>query len=66
MSDVTIHFRDGGVQVFKDNGRAGGICSQRVTYEGNFVIVRDCWNKQTSFPSELVKCVVTEQERGSW
>lgn len=66
MSDVTIHFRDGTKETFKDNGRAGGSYAQSVEYKDAFVIVVDCYRKKTAFPADLVARVETEGERGGW
>lgn len=66
MSDVTVHFRDGTKQLFRDTGRPGGSWSQRVEYRDSFVVVVDCWENQTAFPMDLVQRVEVEAPRGGW
>jgi len=65
MADIEIHMKNGPVESFPDRGRAGGSYSNTVRYDGGFVIVKDCWGKETAFPAVDVKKVVVDPGR-SW
>lgn len=45
-------------------GEPGGSYTKSVRYEGQFVIVRDEWHKETAFPVSDVKEVESTPERG--
>lgn len=64
MASIRITFRDGSVRDFPHEGRAGGSYTKSVRYEGQFVIVRDEWHKETAFPVSDVKEVESTPERG--
>lgn len=63
MSDVTILFRDGTRQEFREQGRPGGSYSNHVEYVPGFVIVTDEWGEMTSFPTDLIQSVLTKSCR---
>ena len=64
MSAITVVFRDGSVKEFPDTGSPGGSYTNSVKYEGEWVIVKDAYDKTTAYPMDLVKEVTTEQRRG--
>ena len=66
MATVTIKFRDGTERTMEDRGRPGGSYSQKVSYEGGFVVVTDVWGAKTAFPAELVAEVRTEATDRGW
>lgn len=63
MSDVIVRFKDGDEKVFVDRGAPGGSYSNKVLYEGEFVIVEDPYGNKTAYPAEEIKEVYHESER---
>jgi len=58
--------KDGTVKSFPDKGRPGGSYTNKVRFEGGFVIVTDCWDKQYAYPASDVAEVISAPSRGSW
>ena len=66
MADVKITFNDGTVVEHKDKGRSGGSYTQTIRYEGVFVIVKDCWGAETSYPAANISKVEKESTQRDW
>lgn len=43
--------KDGSTRLFMQERRPGGSYTNKLTHEGNFVIVEDAWGKKTMLPS---------------
>ena len=61
MPDITIKFKDGDTREFHESPRPGGSWTNRVKYEGSFVIIVDEYGSETAFPSQDVKEVIVKQ-----
>jgi hypothetical protein len=66
VADISIKMKDGTIKSFPDKGRPGGSYSNKVRYEGAFVIVTDCYYKEYAYPASDVVEVISATSRGSW
>ncbi len=63
MAYITIFFKDGTKEEFIPTPRAGGSYTKEVRYEGNFVIVKDEYYKEISFPMDIISRVENKPDR---
>lgn len=66
MPSVTIKFKDGTERRLEEGHRAGGSYTQKVRYEGCFVVVEDVYGGEIAFPSEAIAEVVTDAPPRGW
>ena len=66
MSDhCIVTLKDGTVREFQDRGRPGGSYSMSVYAEGEFLVIKDAWDKRTYIPAADIKDVETT-EKSRW
>ena len=63
MANIKITFKDGTVQDFKHEGRAGGSYTKSLRYEGAFLVITDEYGRETAFPAADVRTVHTTPNR---
>ena len=64
MESITIEFKDGRTEKFRERGRAGGSYTLHIRYEGSMAIITDEYEKQTAFPTSDIKKVVCVERQG--
>ena len=60
MANIVIEYKDGRIERFKEEQRAGGCYRNTLRYETGFIVITDVWGKETSIPSDDIKRI--EQE----
>ena len=60
MANITVRLKDGTVKKFDHKGRAGGSWTVTMRQEGNFVVIKDEFGKETWIPHEDIQEVVSE------
>lgn len=66
MSEVRIVMKNGEKRIFTEHARAGGGYSNRVAYEGAFVVVTDVWGNKTALPAADIKEVYHPTSDRGW
>ena len=53
-------------RVFEDRGRPGGSYSQKLSTEGSFAVITDCYGKKTYIPAADIEEITVDGETGRW
>lgn len=59
----TKDLADGVVKVFEDRGRPGGSYSQKLSTDGPFAVITDCYGGKIYIPASEIEEITVDAER---
>ena len=66
MPDITVRMKDGTVRSFPEESRPGGSYQNKLSFEGEFAVVRDVRGRRTAIPAQDVIDVTEDAPRSRW
>ena len=66
MATVRVKFKIGITRIYEDRGRPGGSYSQKLTTDGPFAVITDCYGEKIYIPAEEIEEIKVDAPPSSW
>lgn len=67
MATIRVKMKSAGaMRVFEDRGRPGGSYSQKLSTDGPFAVITDCYGGQTYIPADDIEEITVDESRRSF